>query len=94
MDIPVAALYYIEKTMDKDFDLNKPQLPYDSKALLFSDIKKGMKVIDYEGDIGTVSECGDPHNVIVQYDGGGRGLYCMEVGCDFFGLNYLYKYGG
>lgn len=41
----------------------------------------GMRVQDDEGNIGTVKECYDIHNIFVKFDNGGTGLYCLIEGC-------------
>jgi hypothetical protein len=46
-------------------------------------LKVGDKVQDADGDIGTVKECYDPHNVFVEYPTG-HGLYCVKRGCDMY----------
>ena len=46
-----------------------------------NNLVNGMRVQDGEGNIGTVKECGDIHNVFVKYDNGGSGLHCLIEGC-------------
>lgn len=41
----------------------------------------GMRVQDNEGNIGTVKECDDIHNIFVEFDNGGTGLHCLIEGC-------------
>ena len=41
----------------------------------------GMRVQDGEGNVGTVKECEDIHNVFVEYDNGGSGFHCLVEGC-------------
>ena len=55
----------------------------------YADIKKGMKVVDNAGDIGIVTECEDAHNVIVQYENDGRGIYCLVEDCELFEFESL-----
>lgn len=50
------------------------------KVIAHSELFIGMLVQDEDGDVGTVKECGDIHNVIVEYEGG-LGLYCLLEGC-------------
>ena len=59
--------------------------------LLYSDIKIGIKVMDEDGDIGTVKECDDPHNILVEFTNGGTALYCLVPNCED-GTNDLYAY--
>lgn len=61
------------------------------KELLFADIKVGMKVMDEDGDIGTVKECSDIHNIFVVFDNeeSSTGFYCLEPGCEY-GNDKLY----
>lgn len=61
-----------------------------NKPLLYSDVQKGMKVIDNDGDIGIITQCEDPHNVIIRYDNEGVGIYCLVEGCELFGRSLLY----
>ena len=76
--------------MNKDFNLNKPIIANDGNALLYADIQKGMKVIDNDGDIGIVTECEDAHNIMVEYENGGKGLHCLVEGCELYGRSLLY----
>jgi len=76
--------------MNKDFNLNKPILVNDGNALLYADIQNGMKVVDNDGDIGIVTGCEDAHNIIVEYENGGKGLHCLAEGCELFGRSLLY----
>lgn len=41
----------------------------------------GMRVKDYDGIIGIITECLDLHNIEVDYDNGGKGLYCIDPDC-------------
>jgi hypothetical protein len=45
-------------------------------------LSKGRRVIDEDGEIGTIIECSDVHNVEVKGDNGGFGLYCFSKGCN------------
>ena len=49
--------------------------------VLPSDLKIELKVIDFEGVKGVVTEFEDYHNVFVEFDNGG-GHYCFAKGCD------------
>lgn len=44
-------------------------------------IEIGKKVIDGDGNTGTIMSYEDLHNVVVEYDGGGGGLHCLVEGC-------------
>jgi len=57
----------------------KPQLHL--HIVSHSNLVIGMKVQDGEGNVGTVKECEDIHNVFVEYDNGGSGLHCLVEGC-------------
>ena len=53
----------------------------------------GRKVIDEDGNIGTITECDDLHNVFVQLDNDmGSGLYCFAENCEENSENYILKY--
>jgi len=41
-----------------------------------------LRVVDYEGSVGTITDSSDGHNVVVEFDAGGQGLYCLYDGCD------------
>lgn len=53
-----------------------------ANLLLYADIKIGMRVMDEDGDIGTVKECDDAHNILVEFPNGGTGLYCLVPNCE------------
>jgi len=40
-----------------------------------------QRVTDKNGTIGTVIEHSDLHNILVIYDNGGQGLYCLHADC-------------
>lgn len=47
-----------------------------------SNITGGRKVIDNEGNVGTIKHYDEEmHNVFVEYDNGGSGVYCLIEGC-------------
>lgn len=49
------------------------------------EIKKGSKVIDNEGETGTVTYMTDKHNIHVEYDNNkGSGWYCTVKGCHLY----------
>lgn len=60
-----------------------PEKTMDRKKLKFEDLRVGMKVVDEDPEfsIGTVIECEDIHNVLVEYENGGSGLYCLKDDC-------------
>ena len=45
-------------------------------------LKKELRVKSHDGSLGTIIECEDLHNVNVEYDTGGAGLYCFVDGCE------------
>ena len=47
-------------------------------------LNPGDRVIDREGDIGTVVYSDDPHNVQVHYDNGGSSINCIVPECESF----------
>jgi len=53
------------------------------KALVTrSNITGGRKVIDSEGNVGTIKNYDEElHNVFVEYDNGGSGFHCLNEGC-------------
>jgi len=61
------------------------------KQLDFSELRKGMRVVDSDGDVGYIRDCDDIHNVFVVYDLGGSGLYCFDKDCEEYYPN-LYDF--
>ena len=61
------------------------------QSLKFEELKVGMIVEDLWCERGKIIECDDPHNVFVQYDNGGSGLYCLDNDCDDRDPTGLYK---
>jgi hypothetical protein len=62
------------------------------EKLEFSELEKGMKVKDRNGNIGTIKKCEDLHNIIVRYKNtGGWGFYCLDP-LDENYYDPLYKY--
>lgn len=57
--------------------------------LKFEDLAVGMKIKDTDGDIGVVKECSDPHNVFIEYDGGGSALLCLDENCHEYRKEFL-----
>lgn len=47
-----------------------------------SDLRLGAKVVDGEQNTGVITSIQDKHNVEVQFDNGGAGLWCFVVDCD------------
>lgn len=48
--------------------------------LSFSELRKGLKVKDSDGDIGEVKDCSDIHNVVIKFKDG-LGVYCLDKNC-------------
>jgi agmatine/peptidylarginine deiminase len=63
------------------------------KKLNFSDLKKGMKVQDDDGHVGTIVKFVDMHNILVKYEIGnsGYGFYCLDPENKKY-YDPLYKY--
>lgn len=53
--------------------------------LIFEQLKNGMKVKDEFGNIGTIKDCEDIHNIRICFPKGGYGLFCLQDGCEDFG---------
>ncbi len=47
-------------------------------------LTKGDSVKDKDGNIGSIVNADDPHNIEVVYYTGGSGLYCMVEGCPHY----------
>ena len=56
----------------------------DTFKIRFNDLKSGLLVIDTNGILGTISSIEDKHNVHVDYDNGGTGIYCMDTECSYY----------
>ena len=52
-----------------------------SKPLLYDGIFVGQKVIDEDGDKGTIVEIENIYNIYVKYDNGGSGIFCLNGCC-------------
>lgn len=44
----------------------------------------GDRVIDDDGNVGTITDADDLHNIYVELDGGGSGFYCLHPDCGSF----------
>lgn len=54
-------------------------------SLLYNELEKGDYVYDPDMEAyGIVEHIQDIHNVIVQYDDGGKGMYCLDPKCELF----------
>ena len=53
-----------------------------TKPLLYDGIFVGQKVIDEDGDKGTITEIENIYNIYVKYDNGGSGIYCLNGCCN------------
>lgn len=47
-------------------------------------VKVGDTVKDSDGTVGKVIESSDSHNIFVQFDNGGSGLYCVVPTCNHY----------
>lgn len=61
------------------------------KPLEFKELKVGMKVEDFWCESGTILECSDIHNVVIEYDSGGTNVYCLQGDCENRDSTPLYK---
>ena len=55
------------------------QMP--QNPLLYAGVFVGQKVYDSDGTIGKVVDCSEEHNILVEFDEGGQGFYCLHDGC-------------
>lgn len=61
--------------------------------LKFTELKVGMRVKDDDGNIGIIKKCKDIHNVEVNFEVGGAGIYCLdENDNDYYDPIYRYEY--
>jgi hypothetical protein len=72
------------KTMLKDTKptLNEAENGNKSKPQLCDGIFVGQKVIDKDGDKGTITEIENIYNIYVKYDNGGSGISCLNGCCN------------
>lgn len=84
-----AVRDYLINDVESDIrpDINKLPEP---TPLEYWEISKDMKVYDSNGDIGTVIEWNDIHNVHISFDKGGSGLICMDPNCHEYERLYSY----
>jgi hypothetical protein len=63
------------------------------KKVLFNELCIGDYVYDKSMEVyGKVMDNRDIHNVIIEYDSGGGGLYCLDEDCEDYDENlYLIK---
>lgn len=54
-------------------------------------VEIGIEVFDSDGDKGTVVECDDPHNILVEYGNCSQGFFCLVDGCDQRDVLYIKK---
>lgn len=50
-----------------------------------------IRVQDEEGTVGTIIDSNDIHNIIVEFDNGGQGLYCLCEGCELAENLYYFE---
>ena len=59
----------------------------------FADVKEGMRVANVEDPAnkvpGVVKKIYDVHNVEVEYDKGGAGIFCLDENCAVYEGNFL-----
>lgn len=53
----------------------------DLKLIDYKDIVIGMEVIDDDKQKGMVISCDNIHNIYVEFNNGGSGLYCLVKDC-------------
>ncbi len=51
------------------------------RLLIPEDIVIGTRVVDTSGDTGEIKNVISIHNVYIEYDNGGSGLYCLDDTC-------------
>lgn len=59
--------------------ISSAQMP--QNPLLYAGVFVGQKVYDNDGTIGKVVDCSEEHNILVEFDEGGQGFYCLHDGC-------------
>jgi hypothetical protein len=65
----------------QNIDQSKEELDNTNKPLLYNEIYVGMKVIDQDGDTGSISRIDDIYNVFIKYDNDGSGFSCLNGCC-------------
>lgn len=51
------------------------------KKLLFSELFVGMEVMNSSGVKGIITECNNPHDVIVDFENGDSTMHCVVPDC-------------
>ena len=62
--------------------LNEAENGNKSKPLLYDGIFVGQKVIDEDGDKGTITRIENIYNIYVKYDNGGSCISCLNGCCN------------
>ena len=62
--------------------LNEAENGNKSKPLLYDGIFVGQKVIDEDGDKGTITRIENIYNIHIKYDNGGYGYSCLNGCCN------------
>jgi hypothetical protein len=72
-----------EKELWDEFEKweEKRKILFEKGMVNADNIKIGLEVIDDGGTVGTIMECDDIHNIVVDYKDGGSGFYCLVEGC-------------
>ena len=58
-----------------------PNSPVSKQIIAPGNIVRGMRVQDIDNNRGTVTQCDDVHNIVVEYDNGGSGFHCLVEDC-------------
>lgn len=53
-----------------------------ANPLLYAGVFVGQKVYDSDGTTGKVVDCSEEHNILVEFDNGGSGFYCLSKDCE------------
>lgn len=52
------------------------------QLVTYSNLILGARVVDSEQNTGTIISIEDMHNIEVEFDNGGKGLWCFAEGCE------------
>lgn len=74
----------LDEALEKETLESLKQFIFDERKKDKQLIEIGSRVVDINGNIGVVLHIHDIHNIEVEYDKGGSGLYCDDIECTHY----------
>ena len=59
--------------------------------LEFESVRSGLCIQDEDGYVGMITSIEDIHNIHIDLDNGGSGIYCMDPTCQYYNKLYHAK---